>query len=184
MSSGIYKITNIVNNKFYIGSSTRLSARKAEHKYRTKTHKGNSAIRSAIIKYGEDNFIFSVLEEFEFGLWASKEYINDILSSREQYYIDILMPDYNIRRQDVTRSTGVCSQKQKEHLNKIAKLPRDRSSYKKPIIQKDKNGNFLKEFRCAKDAEKELNLYKGSVSRVLSKEYKHTKNYYFELKYI
>ena len=53
MASGIYKITNIINGKFYIGSTTRLSARKAEHKYRTKNRKGNSAIRSAILKYGE-----------------------------------------------------------------------------------------------------------------------------------
>lgn len=182
MAAGIYKITNIINNKFYIGSTNRLSARKAEHKYRSKNKKGNSAIRSAVLKYGEENFNFVVLEVFEFGDWATKEYRNDILSSREQYFIDVLHPQYNIRVKDVTRSIGVCSDSQKEHLKRIANLPRDRSSYKKPIIQIDKDGNFVKEFRCARDAEKELNLYCGSVSRVLSKEYKHTKNYYFKYK--
>jgi hypothetical protein len=184
MASGIYKITNIVNGKFYIGSTTRLSARKAEHKYRTKNHKGNSAIRSAVIKYGEENFAFDILEVFEFGEWTSREYKDEVLSSREQYYIDTLSPKYNIRKKDVTRSTGVCSIEQRAHLNRIAKLPRDTSSYKKPIIQTDKNGMFIKEFRCAQDAEKELGLYAGSISRVLSKEYKHTKNYYFKFKYI
>jgi hypothetical protein len=182
MASGIYKITNRVNGKFYIGSTTRLSARKAEHKYRTKNRKGNSAIRSAILKYGEDNFVFTILETFEFGEWATKEYKDEILSSREQYYIDILSPKYNIRKIDVTRCTGVCSDKQRIHLKKIAQLPRNTSSYKKPIIQTDKNGNFIKEYRCAQDAENELKLNAGSTSRVLSKEYTHTKNYYFKYK--
>ena len=182
MASGIYKITNKINGKFYIGSTTRLVARKAEHKYRTKNRKGNSAIRNAILKYGEDNFIFTVLETFEFGEWATREYRDDVLSSREQYYIDVLSPKYNIRKIDVTRCTGVCSDKQRVHLKKIAQLPKDRSKYTKPIIQIDKEGNFIKEFRCARDAEKELNLYKGSISRVLSKEYTHTKNYYFKYK--
>jgi predicted GIY-YIG superfamily endonuclease len=44
MAAGIYKITNLVNGKFYIGSSVRLSSRKAEHKYRMKNYKGNSIL--------------------------------------------------------------------------------------------------------------------------------------------
>ena len=179
---GIYKITNVINNKFYIGSTTRLSARKAEHKYRTKNQKGNSAIRSAILKYGEDNFVFTVLETFEFGDWVTREYKDELLSSREQFYIDTLFPEYNIRLKDVTRSTAVCSESQRIHLKRIANLPKNRSLYKKPIIQIDSFGKFIKEFRCAKDAEKELNLHSGSISRVLSKEYNHTKNYYFKFK--
>jgi hypothetical protein len=183
MACGIYKITNIINGKFYIGSTTRLSARKAEHKYRRKKYKGNSAIRSAVLKYGEDNFEFNVLEIFNFGEWATKEYKDEILSSREQYYVDVLSPQYNIKRKDVTRCSGYCSKKQKEHLKRISRLPRNRSLYRKPVLQIDSRGNVIKEFRCAKDAERELNLSTGSVSRVLSKEYKHTKNYYFKHKY-
>ena len=182
MASGIYKITNIINNKFYIGSSTRLSARKAEHKYRIKNHKGNSIIKNAVLKYGEENFNFDILENFEFGEWATTEYKNDILSSREQYFVDLLQPEYNIRLKDVSRSIGVCSEKQKEHLQKIAKLPKDRSLYKKSVLQIDANNNVLKEFRCASDAAKELKLCSGAICRVLSKEYKHTKNHYFMYK--
>lgn len=182
MACGIYKITNSINGKFYIGSSSRLSARKAEHKYRRKNTKGNSAIRSAIMKYGEENFIFTVVENFEFGEWATKEYKNEVLSSREQYYIDTLHPAYNIRVKDVTRSTGVCSEEQRKHLIRIANLPRNKYLYKKPILQLDKEGNVIKEFRCAKDAEIELSLYCGSIYRVLSGEYTHTKNHYFKYK--
>jgi len=179
---GIYKIVNLINNKIYIGSTTRMSARKAEHRYRTKNKIGNSAIRNAILKYGEDNFRFEIIEEFIFNSTCSKEYINEVLECREQYYIDTLNPQYNIRMQDVKRSIGVCSTEQIIHLRRIAQLPRDRTTYKKPIYQLDKFGNIIKEFRCAKDAEKELNLYAGSISRVLSGEYSHTKCYYFKLK--
>jgi hypothetical protein len=179
---GIYKIVNLINDKCYIGSTKRMSARKAEHRYRIKNHKGNSIIRNAVLKYGEDNFKFEILEEFTFDNLVTTEYIDNILSSREKFYIDLFDPEYNIRKTDVTRNTNVCSIAQKEHLKRIANLPRDRTSYKKPIYQIDKFGNTIREFRCAKDAERELNLYQGSVSRVLSKEYFHTRNYYFKFK--
>lgn len=59
----IYKATNIVNNKVYIGQTVKsLEKRKTKHlceafKYeRTRFHK-------AIVKYGPDNFIWEVLED-------------------------------------------------------------------------------------------------------------------------
>lgn len=181
-NTGIYRIVNIKNNKSYIGSTTRLSARKAEHRYRTKNHKGNSIIRSAILKYGEENFKFEVVEEFKFDTFATRDYIDEILSSREQFYIDTLHPEYNIRLKDVTRSTQVCSDAQREHLKRISKLPKSKTTHKRIVYQVDKSENIIKEFRCARDAEKELNLYEGSVSRVLSGEYSHTRNYHFKFK--
>lgn len=48
-----------------------------------------------------------------------------------------------------------------------------------PIIQIDRYGNFIKEWRTMGDAQKELSLHEGSVSRVISGKIKHTKNYYF-----
>ena len=182
MATGIYKITNIINNKFYIGSTRRLTARKAEHKYRLKNYKGNSAIRSAVLKYGEENFKFEVIEEVNTNTFADIKTIDKFLSTREQFYVDTLHPEYNIRLIDITKSIGVCSEKQLIHLRNLATLPRDRSSYKKPIYQIDKFGKIIKEFRCAKDAEKELNLFCGSIYRVLSGEYSHTKNYHFKIK--
>ena len=180
--AGIYRIVNIKNNKFYIGSTTRLGARKAEHKYRTKNKKGNSAIRCAVLKYGEENFKFEVIEKFKFCIFANRDYIDEILSSREQFYIDILHPEYNIRLKDVTRSTQVCSELQREHLKRISKLSRNKSTHRRIVYQVDNSGNIIKEFSCARDAERELNLYVGSISRVLSGEYSHTKNYHFKFK--
>ena len=182
MACGIYKITNTINGKFYIGSTTRMNARKAEHKYRCKIKVGNSAIRSAVLKYGPEIFKFEVIEEFMFGKSFSKEYMNEVLESREQFYIDTLKPEYNLRIKDVTRCLGVISEKQIAHLKRISKFKRDRSGCKKPIYQTSSSGEIIKEFDCAISAEKELNLNSGSVCRVLSGKYSNTKGYYFKNK--
>lgn len=55
---GIYKITNLINNKIYIGSSICCASRKANHK------RGvfDTRISRAIKKYGWDNFSFEIVE--------------------------------------------------------------------------------------------------------------------------
>lgn len=55
---GIYKITNIINGKYYIGSSTDIFKRYKDHLYKGNT----SAISRAIRKYGKENFILTILE--------------------------------------------------------------------------------------------------------------------------
>lgn len=129
MNPGIYMVRNKINGDFYIGSTINLKTRESNHRYRNKTHKGNSIVRNAVLKYGEDNFEFIVLDYYIFGDFATREYINEILVSREQYYVDNLKPKYNIRIIDVSRSLGVCSDKQREHLKRIANIPRDPKTY-------------------------------------------------------
>jgi group I intron endonuclease len=64
MKSGIYKIINLVNNKFYVGSAVNFSRRKARHfsELRTGKHK-NRHLQAAWLKYGEKAFVFVVVEE-------------------------------------------------------------------------------------------------------------------------
>jgi len=64
MASGIYKIINVVNNKFYVGSAVDLKRRRIRHfsELRTNTH-GNGHLQAAWNKYGEKSFIFVVVEE-------------------------------------------------------------------------------------------------------------------------
>jgi group I intron endonuclease len=64
MGMGIYKIINVVNNKFYIGSAVNFSRRKTRHfsELRTKKH-NNSKLQNAWDKYGEQAFAFVVVEE-------------------------------------------------------------------------------------------------------------------------
>ena len=62
MKTGIYKITNIVNNKFYIGSSVNVRKRIVDHirRLRSDTH-GNPHLQKAWNKYKEEKFSFNVL---------------------------------------------------------------------------------------------------------------------------
>ena len=61
MGCGIYKITNNINNKFYIGSSKNITKRFKEHKWRLKNNKHpNNKLQNSWNKYGEENFKFEV----------------------------------------------------------------------------------------------------------------------------
>ena len=71
---GIYKITNKLNGKVYIGQSVDIETRWKQHIYSTQ----NSAIHLAICKYGKDNFNFEVVEQ------TSIEELNE----REKYWIN------------------------------------------------------------------------------------------------
>jgi group I intron endonuclease len=87
MKTGIYKIINSENDKFYIGSATHFYNRKSDHlrRLRLGIHK-NTHLQNSFNKYGQDKFSFILIEECE----------KTVLSIREQYYIDTLKPDYNI----------------------------------------------------------------------------------------
>ena len=59
----VYKATNIVNNKIYIGATNNLKRRMNEHKNHAK--KDKSRFHDAILEYGFSNFSFEVLYECE-----------------------------------------------------------------------------------------------------------------------
>lgn len=64
MGMGIYKIINVVNNKFYIGSAVNFSRRKARHFSELRNNKhSNGKLQNAWNKYGEQAFIFAIVEE-------------------------------------------------------------------------------------------------------------------------
>lgn len=88
----IYKISSIVNkDKFYIGSAVNYKNRVNRHFYELKrnNHK-NKILQNHFNKYGKDDLIFSIIEEIENA---------DFLLEREQYYIDLLKPTFNICKQ-------------------------------------------------------------------------------------
>lgn len=76
---GIYIIMNLVNGKFYIGSSCNIKNRLWGHKGDLKNNKHHSSLlQRAYNKYGINNFIFTTVEN------CSKENLLD----REQYWLD------------------------------------------------------------------------------------------------
>lgn len=87
--SGIYRITNKTNGKFYIGQTRDFERRMKDYQYRVNAP--NSNMEKIIAKYGKDNFEYELIEECA---------INK-LDEREIYYIhklDAMNPDigYNM----------------------------------------------------------------------------------------
>lgn len=79
--AGIYKITNLIDNKFYIGSSKNIYKRWNQHKTDLKNNKHhNSRLQNAYNKYGKENFIYEILENVDL----------ENLIDKEQQYIDEL----------------------------------------------------------------------------------------------
>ena len=86
---GIYKITNNINNKCYIGSSNNIKKRLAEHKRCLRLGNHHSIIlQRAYIKYGLEKFSFDII----------KECCEDDLLKFEQEYFGLFLPEYNVLR--------------------------------------------------------------------------------------
>ena len=79
---GIYKISNLINNKIYIGSSNNCYLRYNQHKTNLNTNKHcNKKLQNSWNKHGKNNFVFEVIEIVD--------KIDDLLV-REQFYLDTL----------------------------------------------------------------------------------------------
>lgn len=87
MTSGIYCITNKTNGHRYIGSSANMFGRWKRHEKMLQKGTHHSAhLQRAWIKYGADNFKFSVIAVCD----------EQVLLIYEQMFIDGLHPEYNI----------------------------------------------------------------------------------------
>lgn len=76
----IYKATNLINGKIYIGQTTNFIHRVYQHRSDSNNiekRKGNSYFHNAMNQYGVDNFKFEIIEDIE----------NSLLNEREQYWI-------------------------------------------------------------------------------------------------
>jgi group I intron endonuclease len=85
----VYKITNKLDGKFYIGSTSNLIKRYYTHINHIRTGK-NSCVKliRAVNKHGEENFTFEIVCECP---------IEEVLKI-EQRYIDSLKPHYNVAK--------------------------------------------------------------------------------------
>lgn len=96
----VYVIKNLVNGKAYVGQTKNPSSRKRSHFYCAKDSDKHQTKRCnqrplyrAIRKYGEENFLFEILEECD----------DSIINEREQYWVaqlDSFNPEkgYNLTR--------------------------------------------------------------------------------------
>lgn len=84
--SGIYRWINKINKKTYVGSGKDLAKRLAIYYKTSELLKYKRPIHQALLKHGYENFHLEILEYCT----------SDELIKREQYFIDLLEPEYNI----------------------------------------------------------------------------------------
>ena len=114
--SGIYCWINLINKKCYVGSSKCLDRRFSEYYYNDNrmsliVSKGQSNIYQGILKYNLVSFKLYILEYCEYNL----------LFEREQYYIDLINPEYNILKKAGSRSEAILSLETKRKISNSLK---------------------------------------------------------------
>jgi group I intron endonuclease len=84
--SGIYRWINNMNSKSYVGSGVNLTKRLGSYFNINELNRNSRPIQDALLKYGYKNFTLEILE------YCPKTK----LIEREQFYLDLLIPEYNI----------------------------------------------------------------------------------------
>jgi group I intron endonuclease len=84
--SGVYRWVNNLNGKTYVGSGVNLAKRLVTYYNENELNRNPRPIKDALLKYGHKNFTLEILE------YCPKTK----LLEREQFYLDLLVPDYNI----------------------------------------------------------------------------------------
>ena len=186
--SGIYKITNIINNDCYIGKSKNIEHRWKQHKYRYKKDEyKNYYIYRAFKKYGIENFKFEVLEYCD----------EDILIEREQYYYDLYNPKYcmipprqdfekpetikEYHRQKCKEAWTALDEKTKNKIYDNLKLGTGGRKEKVKIIAINIETEQKLEFESLLQASTILNIARSSISQILNPNHtrKQSKGYTF-----
>ncbi len=143
LKSGIYCITNLVNGKFYIGSTNCIRARWENHRsqLRRSIH-GNSYLQRVYNKYGLENLKFEILAECP----------SEDLTKLEQWFLDNLKPEYNILKQARGGFRGMNhTEEAKRKISQTLKghpiperLIELNNKKAKKVYQYDLEGNFIK----------------------------------------
>lgn len=182
---GIYKITNKVNGKCYIGQSNDIHRRWKQEL--APNAKLNPHLARAFEKYGIDNFEFEIIEE------CQREQLNE----REQFYIEIYQSinpklGYN-KTEGGDGNLGrhfVMSEEQKEKIRKAntgRKYTDDKLVNVRYACQHKIDPNQIviycyetnKYYLSIGKAAKELGICKDSIRHVINGPDKHALNYRF-----
>lgn len=191
---GIYKITNLTNNKVYIGQTTNFHQRKIDHFKKTAINQRPVVLHKDMQKLGIDKFSMTLLEECSVSDLDSKEKLwTDIYSNdHEMYNIVSGNPSYSrhnskIQSRKFTKmnkknwsnpeyrkmKSQESSKIQKKRLEdpkylaeKSAQLKKYTDSIKKRVAQYDMNGNLIKIYSGVRVAERATGIKSRNISMV------------------
>lgn len=169
----IYKFTNKVNNKVYIGKTCNtLSRRYSQHKYKAKADPEYCYFYRAINKYGIENFNFEAIDT---ATAKTKEELSNILSELEAKYIALY--DSHNREKGYNLTDGgegcpgiiVSDETKQKYIELLGQ----------PVCQYTLNGKFLNIFQSMSQAEKETGTY--NIGMVIKGQQRKANNFYWEL---
>ena len=203
----IYKITNLITGKSYIGETNRtIEARWYQHRYRAENEIRSEYLYRAMNKYGIENFIIEEIEQCK----------PEVRFERETYYIllyDTLAPNgYNlILSQNGPNFEKISRTKElwdngliiTEIATALRSDPKSISLYlkgigvtteeirkrkgsfigkrsSKKVIRYDLKGNFIDEWDSASNAAKELNYNVASICKCCNGDLLTYKNYIWQ----
>lgn len=184
--SGIYLWVNLKNSEAYIGSSVNLGVRLRKyysHYYLTKGSKG-MYISRALLKYGYSGFNLEILE------YCAPEKCLE----REQYYIDLLNPEYNVLltagspvgRKHTEEARKLMSEAKKGNRNATGHIVSEEARIRMSDAKKgwerpvgagrqsvqievlDLETGITKHYPSLRDVSRDIDVHAGSISNYLS----------------
>jgi group I intron endonuclease len=148
----VYKITNTINSKVYIGITKQIIKRIGNHIYYFKNpnSNNNTYLHKALRKYGLENFTIEILE-----ICNSLEELNN----KEIYWISELQSTNSIFGYNLD-SGGNLKEPNKQNI-----LNRQLNAKVKPVAQYDLKGNLIQTFYSVKEASRQLNISDSDIHR-------------------
>lgn len=190
--SGIYLITNIIENKNYVGRSVNCFERFSKHKslLRKNIHH-NQHLQNSWNKYGNENFIFEIIDECYIEYLPSLEnWWCNMLNVHDREYGYNIEPTGSFGRICASNETKEkirisntgkkCSEETKLILREIntgkkcseeTKSILRNNKLNQPIDVYDNLGNFIQTYKSIRDCSRNLNIDNKCIKRCILGEF-------------
>lgn len=195
-SNEVYKITNKITGKIYIGITNQGSGARYRHHWYESRIGEPSPIHRSMAKYGEDNFTLEIIdfaETYEELKEKEKFWIKKFNSTDRNIGYNLTEcgdgtfgrthseeTKEKIRQKALGRKIseetkkkmseariGKCSDKQREHLKKISIQAKAI-----PVLQFSKTGEFIAKYESVSDAARQTGINSDTIERQLKKPLK------------
>lgn len=193
-SYDVYKITNKVNNKVYIGITSKgISARWKEHIYSAE-HDCPFKLHRAIRKYGKENFSVELIDfanSWEELTKKEQQYISEYNSLQDEFGYNMTEggdgtfgkvvyeeTKEKIRQKAIGREVTEATRIKLSEAGKIVTEARKAywksgqigSTRKKPVLQYTKDGEFIAEYSGVNEASRTMGIAVSTLSNALKRK--------------